>query len=108
MLASGLMAGAQAALLLEAPVAVPVPGSKPDAWLRQGKARDGEGKWAMVGGSRAGALATGLAQGAWMLRQLAATVDGLTATTQPGSWRRGGCQLLLAEAFIAAALAPPQ
>jgi hypothetical protein len=44
MLASGLMAGAQAALLLEAPVAVPVPGSKPDAWLRLGKARDGEGK----------------------------------------------------------------
>jgi ketosteroid isomerase-like protein len=38
-----------------------------------------------------------------MLRQLAATVAGLTATTQPGSWRRGGCQLLLADAFIAAA-----
>jgi hypothetical protein len=32
MLAPGLMAGAQAALLLEAPMAVPVPGSNPDAW----------------------------------------------------------------------------
>jgi hypothetical protein len=31
-----------------------------------------------------------------MLRQLAATVPGLTATTQPGAWRRGGAQLLLA------------
>jgi hypothetical protein len=41
MLAPGLMAGAQAALLLEAPMAVPVPGSKPDAWRRLGNARDG-------------------------------------------------------------------
>jgi hypothetical protein len=38
-----------------------------------------------------------------MLRQLAATVTGLTATTQPRSWLRGGAQLLLAEAFITAA-----
>lgn len=37
-----------------------------------------------------------------MLRQLAATVAGLAATTQPGSWRRGDAQLLLAEAFITA------
>jgi hypothetical protein len=37
-----------------------------------------------------------------MLRQLAVIVPGLTATTQPGSWRRGGEQLLLAEAFITA------
>ena len=37
-----------------------------------------------------------------MLRQLAAIVAGLMATTQRGSWRRGGAQLLLAEAFITA------
>ena len=37
-----------------------------------------------------------------MLRQCAAAVPGLTATTQPGSWRRGHAQLLLAEAFITA------
>src|SRR6516162_11469429 len=42
-LASGLLAGAQAALLLEAPMSVPVPGSQPGAWRRLGKARDGEG-----------------------------------------------------------------
>ena len=37
-----------------------------------------------------------------MLRQLAATVPGLAATTQPGSWQRGAAQLPLAEAFIRA------
>ena len=57
----------------------------------------------MVGGAGAAALATGLAQGAWMLRQLAVVVPGLAVTTWPGSWRRGGAQLLLAEAFITAA-----
>ena len=108
MLASGLMAGAQAALLLEAPMAVPVPGSKPDAWRGLGKARDGEGNRPWSAGAGAGALATGLAQGAWMLRELAATVAGLTATTQPGSWLRGGAQLLLAEAFITPAGKPGQ
>jgi hypothetical protein len=51
MLAPGLMAGAQAALLLEAPMAVPVSGSKPDAWRGLRKARDG-GQQAMAGGSR--------------------------------------------------------
>ena len=106
MLASGLVAGTQAALLLEAPMAVPVPGSEPDAWLGLGKARDGEGNRPWSAGAGAGALATGLAQGAWMLGQLSATVAGLTATTQPGSWGRGGAQLLLAEAFITAAGKP--
>jgi hypothetical protein len=52
------------------------------------------------------ALATGLAQGAWMLRQLAVTVPGLAATTQPRSWRHGAAQLLLAEAFITASGKP--
>jgi|SRR5215467_854212 len=105
-LAPGLLAGAQAALLLEAPMAVPVPGTKSDAWRRLGKARDGEGNRPWSAGAGAGALATGLAQGAWMLCQLAATVPGLTATTQPGLWLRGGAQLLLAEAFITAAGKP--
>ncbi len=51
-------------------------------------------------------LLAGLAQGTWMLRQLAVTVPGLAVTTQPGSWRRGGAQLLLAEAFITASGKP--
>ena len=37
-----------------------------------------------------------------MLRQLAVMVPGLAVTTRPGSWRHGGAQLLLAEAFITA------
>jgi hypothetical protein len=45
-------------------------------------------------------------QCAWMLRQLAITVPGLAATTQPRSRQRGGAQLLLAEAFITAAGKP--
>ena len=32
--------------------------------------------------------------------QLAVMVPGLAVTTRPGSWRRGGAPLLLAEAFI--------
>ena len=43
MLASGLVADTRPALLLKAPMAVPVPGSEPDAWLKLGEARDGEG-----------------------------------------------------------------
>jgi hypothetical protein len=105
-LVSGLMEGGQAAVLLEAPMAVPVPGSKPGAWRGLGKARAGEGNRPWSAGAGTGALATGLAQGAWMLRQLAAAVPKLTATTQPESWRRGGAQLLLAEAFITAAGKP--
>jgi hypothetical protein len=83
-LASALRPGTQAALLLEAPIAVPVPGGELDAWRRLEKARDGEGNRPWSAGAGAGALATGLAQGAWMLRQLAVTVPGLVATTQPG------------------------
>jgi hypothetical protein len=78
-LAPGLLSGAQAALLLEAP---------------------------MPAGAGAAALATGLAQGAWMLRQLAVMVPGLAVTARPGSWRHRGAQLPLAEAFITAAGKP--
>lgn len=42
-LVSGLREGGQAAVLLEAPMAVPVPGSKPGACRGLGKARAGEG-----------------------------------------------------------------
>jgi hypothetical protein len=105
-LVPSLLAGAQTALLLEAPMSVPVPGSQPDAWHGLGKARRGERNRPWSAGAGAGALATGLAQGAWMLRQLAVTVPALTATTQPRSWRNGGAQLLLAEAFITASGKP--
>ena len=102
----GLLTGAQAALVLEAPMSVPVPGGQPDAWLGLGKARRGERDRPWSAGAGASALATGLAQGTWMLRQLAIMVPGLAATTQPGTWRRGDAQLLLAEAFITASGKP--
>jgi hypothetical protein len=41
-LAQGLLAGVQSALLLEAPMAVPVPGNGRDEWRSLGKARAGE------------------------------------------------------------------
>ena len=78
----GLLAGVQAALLLEAPMSVPVPGGQPDAWRGLGKARRGERDRPWPTDAGAGALATGLVQGAWMLRQLAVTVPELTTTTQ--------------------------
>jgi hypothetical protein len=105
-LAPGLLSGARAALLLEAPMSVPVPDGQSDAWRTLGKARNGEGNRPWSAGAGAAALATGLAQGAWMLRQLAVMVPGLAVTTRPGSWRHRGAQLLLAEAFITAAGKP--
>jgi hypothetical protein len=70
-LVPGLLAGTQAALLLEASMSVPVPVGQPGAWCALGKARRGERNRPWSAGAGAGVLATGLAQGAWMLRQLA-------------------------------------
>lgn len=84
-LAPGLLSGARAALLLEAPMSVPVPDGQSDAWRTLGKARNGEGNRPWSAGAGAAALATGLAQGAWMLRQLAVMVPGLAVTTRPVS-----------------------
>lgn len=57
-LVPGLLAGAQAVLLLEAPMSVPVPGSQPGAWRGLGKARRGERNRPWSAGAGAGALAT--------------------------------------------------
>ena len=56
-------------------MSVPVPGGQPDTWQGLGKARCGKRNRPWSAGASAGALATGLAQGAWMLRQLAVTVS---------------------------------
>jgi hypothetical protein len=73
---AGLAWGGQAALLLASPLPVPVQGG-------------------------AGVLATGPAQGEWVLRLLAGALPGLSATTQPDHWQAGASPLLLAEAFVA-------
>jgi hypothetical protein len=99
-LLAGLRAERKAALLLESPLAVPVPTVVEDGWRLLGKARHGEGNRPWSAGAGAGVLATGLAQGAWMLARLAAADPGLLVTTQFGEWSQGGAQLLLAEAFV--------
>jgi hypothetical protein len=101
-IAAGLAGGIRAALLLEAPTSVPVPAD----WRLLGRARADEGKRPWSAGAGCGALATGLPQGAWMLRRLAAIRPGLGVTTQPGSWRPSGAPLLIAEAFVSAAGKP--
>ena len=60
----------------------------------------------MAGRSRGRGTGDWAGTGSLDASSLAATVPGLTATTQPGSWRRGGAQLLLGEAFITAAGKP--
>jgi hypothetical protein len=105
-LVPGLLAGGQAVLLVEAPMSIRVLGDQRDAWRGLGKARHGERNRPWSAGAGAGALATGLAQGGWMLSRLAALVSGLAVTTQFEAWQPGGAQLLLAEAFITAAGKP--
>src|ERR1700760_2823493 len=99
-LATSLAAGTPTALLLEAPMSVPVPAGADDSWVTLGRARCGEGDRPWSAGAGTSALATGLAQGSWLLQQLAAAVPGLPVTTQPAVWLDRGEGLLLAEAFI--------
>ncbi len=96
-LVGGLAWGGRAVLLWETPLPVPVPPAQ-EGWRMPGKAPDGEGGRPWPTG--AGVLAAGLDQGTWMLRQLAAAVPGLSATTQPDPWQNGVARLLLAGAFV--------
>ncbi len=99
-LVGGLAWGRQAVLLLESPLSVPaLPGQ--EGSRLPGKARGREGNRPRSAGTGAGVLATGQDQGAWILRQLAEAVPGLSATTQPDPWYGGVARLLLAEAFVA-------
>lgn len=98
-LAAALREGMQAALLLESPMSNPVPSAEM-GWRLLGKARAGEANRPWSAGAGAGVLATGLAQGAWLLEHLATALPGLTATTNAAVWRAGEAQLLLAEAFV--------
>lgn len=97
-----LGSGGRAVLALEAPMAVPVPGD----WALLGKGRAGEGNRPWSASAGAGALGTGLVQGAWMLAELGRMVTGLSVTTQVSRWRRGAARLLLVEAFVSGAGKP--
>ncbi|MCL8017448.1 hypothetical protein [Streptomyces sp. AS02] len=92
-------------LALEAPMAVPVPGD----WALLGKGRAGEGNRPWSASAGAGALGTGLVQGAWMLAELGRVVTGLSVTTQVRRWGDGtsdAARLLLVEAFVSGAGKP--
>lgn len=106
-LLAGLRENRQAALLLESPMSVPVPPVQDDCWRALGAARDGEGNRPWSAGTGSAALATGLAQAAWMLLSLASAMPGLTATTEPSRWQAGHARLLLAEAFVSGTGKPP-
>ncbi|MEV0637479.1 hypothetical protein AB0I77_21480 [Streptomyces sp. NPDC050619] len=97
-----LASGGRAALVLEAPMSVPVPATdRADGWQALGRARSGEGNRPWSAGAGAGVLATGVAQAAWMLGRLAEVVPGTPATTQPDRWVAAhGPRLLLAEALV--------
>lgn len=102
----GLRSGHRVALLFEAPVSIPVPPVQHDQWSLLGRARSGEGNRPWSAGAGAAVIATGLAQGAWMLGRLALAEPDLVATTQPAVWANGGGRLLLAEAFVSGAGKP--
>ena len=107
-LAAALGAGGRGALVLEAPMAVPVPpADRADAWRDLGRARSGEGNRPWSAGAGAGVLATGVAQAAWMLARLAEIAPGTAATTRPDRWAAPhGPRLLLAEALVSGAGKP--
>lgn len=93
-----LRLGSLVALAFESPLSVPVPLD----WHDLGRARDGEGRRPWSAGAGAGALATGLVQAAWTCRHIAQSVPHVRATTQPDRLGNGTCQLLIAEALVAA------
>jgi hypothetical protein len=87
-------------------MSIPVPAVREDCWQLLGKACNGEGNRSWSAGAGPGALATGLAQGAWMLERLAEAAPTVKVTTQPEVWRDGGARLLLAEVFVSGAGKP--
>ncbi|MFG2134655.1 hypothetical protein ACGFNV_43810 [Streptomyces sp. NPDC048751] len=103
-----LASGGRAALVLEAPMSVPVPATdSADAWELLGRARTGEGNRPWSAGAGAGVLATGVAQAAWMTARLTELLPGTTATTRLDRWAAPhGPRLLLAEALVSGAGKP--
>ncbi|MER5202478.1 hypothetical protein [Streptomyces sp. NPDC002825] len=101
-LVQSLASDGRAVLSIEAPMAIPVPAPNGDDWQWLGRARAGEGNRPWSAGAGAGALATGIAQTAWILSRLHALAPHTTATTQTQRFRDGQAQLLLSEAFVSA------
>ncbi|MFE0651853.1 hypothetical protein ACFVZH_25020 [Streptomyces sp. NPDC059534] len=96
----------RAVLAVEAPLSVPVPEPSGDEWRGLGRARTGEGNRPWSAGAGSGALATGIAQTAWMLSRLHTLAPHVTVTTQPERFAAGQARLLLVEAFVSGAGKP--
>ncbi|MGH3734397.1 MAG: hypothetical protein ACRDT6_02040 [Micromonosporaceae bacterium] len=96
-ISAALHDGHLVALGMECPLLLPVPA----AWQNLGKGRIGEPGRAWSAAAGASSMATGLAQLAWLLSEVAARAD-VRATTQPGRWSTD-TPLLLWEAFVSGA-----
>lgn len=95
-IADDLSGGVPVALGFECPVFVPVP----EEPVRLGMARAGEGNRSWSAGAGTGALATGLVQMAWILKQLRARAPDAEVFLDWGSFWSGRRGLFLWEAFV--------
>jgi hypothetical protein len=94
--AADLAAGYGVALGFECPLFVPVP----EQPLRLGRARPGEGNRSWSAGAGAGALATGIAQVAWILSQLRRRCPEARPYLDWTEFAAAGRGLFLWEAFV--------
>jgi len=94
--AEDLAAGRAVALGFECPLYLPVP----EQPLRLGAARPGEGNRSWSAGAGAGALATGLAQVAWILDELRRRAPDTDTHLEWNEFARAGRGLFLWEAFV--------
>lgn len=99
MVISDLKARRPVALGFECPLFIPVPGD----CVKLGCARPGEGDRPWSAGAGAGALATGLAQAIWVLREVRQCIGLPTAAFLDWSaFQQAGAGLFLWEAFVSA------
>jgi hypothetical protein len=106
-LLAALGRGLPTALGFEAPLSVPVPAPDPEAWPDLGRARAGEGSRSWSAGAGTGALATGLAEMAWMIGRLHAALGEVRVTTSASAWTAGSADLFIWEAFVSGPGKPP-
>lgn len=96
--------GRRVALGFECPLWIPIP-DDPKLLLA---ARDGEGSRPWSAGAGCGSLVAGLAESAWILREVVRRHPNLKVTTDLEAFRGGEHQLLLWEAFVSAHRKPAE
>jgi hypothetical protein len=106
-LVAALGTGLPTALGFEAPLSIPVPQPGPQAWADLGRARAGEGSRSWSAGAGTGALATGLAEMAWIIGRLHTVLGQISVTTSATAWLAGRADLFIWEAFVSGPGKPP-